>query len=193
VGEDNCYADVHFEGEKPPALYALDDDPRQIYRCSLSKIFAPGVRLGYVYARPPMLERILAKRHDAGPNTLAAAIVTRYLDGRLWQHCETATAARRATRDAMLEALERHLGNAGSWSRPVGGLFIGGRLPEGTDLDRLEGEAAALGVKFARGANFQIHNDDVPYIRLAFGFPRVDDIHEGIRRLGEAIARLASG
>ena len=59
VVEDNCYGDVHFEGEKEPALYALDDSPDVIYLCSLSKIFGPGVRLGYLHARPPMLERIL--------------------------------------------------------------------------------------------------------------------------------------
>ncbi|MCZ6871006.1 MAG: PLP-dependent aminotransferase family protein, partial [Gammaproteobacteria bacterium] len=66
VVEDNCYADVHFEGDKPSALYALDDSPSQIYICSLSKIFGPGVRLGYLFARPPMLEQLLARRHDAG-------------------------------------------------------------------------------------------------------------------------------
>ena len=60
--EDNCYADVHYEGAVEPALFALDDDPRHIYLGSLSKILAPGFRLGYVYARPPMLEQILARR-----------------------------------------------------------------------------------------------------------------------------------
>jgi len=53
--EDNCYGDVHYEGPVAPAIYALDDDPRHIYLCSLSKILAPGLRLGYLLARPPML------------------------------------------------------------------------------------------------------------------------------------------
>ena len=47
--EDNCYADVHYEGPMEPALYALDDDPNIIYLCSLSKILDPGFRLGYIY------------------------------------------------------------------------------------------------------------------------------------------------
>ena len=68
--EDNCYGDVHFDGDKPPAFYTLDNSSNQIYLCSLSKIFAPGIRLGYLYARPPMLDRLLQRRHDAGPNTL---------------------------------------------------------------------------------------------------------------------------
>ena len=74
VIEDNCYGDVHYEGPVEPALYSLDDDPNQIYLCSLSKILAPGFRLGYLLARPPMLERILARRHDAGSNTLSAFV-----------------------------------------------------------------------------------------------------------------------
>ena len=55
VVEDNCYGDVHFEGPEEPALYALDDSPDVLYIGSLSKILGPGVRLGYLLARPPML------------------------------------------------------------------------------------------------------------------------------------------
>ena len=131
IVEDNCYGDVHYDGGKPPALYAMDDYPDQIYLCSLSKIFAPGVRLGYVLVRPPLLDRILARRHDAGPNTLAAAIAAEYLEPDLWGHVERANAALRVKRDAMLAALEAHLGNYCSWSRPAGGLFIWVRLPDG--------------------------------------------------------------
>ena len=74
IVEDNCYADVHYEGEIEPAIFALDDNPNHIYLGSLSKILAPGFRLGYIYARPPMLEKIQARRHDAGANYLSAAI-----------------------------------------------------------------------------------------------------------------------
>ena len=82
--EDNCYADVHYEGPLEPALYALDDDPNIIYLCSLSKILAPGFRLGYIYSKPPMLERLLARRSDAGSNSLAAAITAEfYKDGKI--------------------------------------------------------------------------------------------------------------
>jgi len=193
VVEDNCYADVHFEGEKPPALYALDDGPNQIYICSLSKIFAPGVRLGYLAAAPDMLERLLVHRNDAGPNTLAAAITAGYLEGRLWEHVEMANAALKIKRDAMLEALESELGNLCSWSRPIGGLFIWVRLPDDVDPGHLQEVAAAHEVSFAHGSNFHIHGDAGPYIRLAFGFPAVDEIREGIARLGVAVREARGG
>jgi 2-aminoadipate transaminase len=192
VVEDNCYADVHFEGDKPPALYALDDDPRHIYLCSLSKIFAPGVRLGYFTAAPAMLERILAQRHDAGPNTLAAAITHEYLQGRLWQHVEMISAALKVKRDAMLAGLETHLGNLCSFSHPVGGLFIWVRLPDDVDPGRLQEVAAERDVSFAHGSNFHIRGDAGPYIRLAFGFPTVAEIETGMARLGDSV-RAARG
>jgi 2-aminoadipate transaminase len=187
VVEDNCYGDVHFDGDKPPALYSLDDSPRQIYICSLSKIFAPGVRLGYVTAAPEMIERILAQRHDAGPNTLAAAITHAYLKDRLWDHIETANVGLKAKRDAMLGALETHLGNLCSISPPVGGLFIWVRLPDDLDPGHLLEVANRHDVNFAHGSTFHIHSDAGPYIRLAFGFPSVAEIETGIERLGIAV------
>ena len=187
VVEDNCYGDVHYDGEKPPALYALDDYPNQVYIGSLSKIFAPGVRLGYVVAPPPLLDRILARRHDAGPNTLSAAITTEYLGPDLWGHVERANTALRVKRDAMLAALETHLGNQCSWSRPVGGLFIWVRLPDGLDVEALAAEAAARGVAFKPGSEYHVAGSEVPFLRLAFGFPDAETIETGIARLGESI------
>ena len=187
VVEDNCYGDVHYDGEKPPALYAMDDYPEQIYLCSLSKIFAPGVRLGYIVARPPLLGRILARRHDAGPNTLSAAITTEYLEPDLWGHVERANAALKAKRDAMLAALEAHLGNYCSWSRPVGGLFIWVRLPDGLDTEALAAAAAERGVAYKPGSEYHVAGREIPFIRLAFGFPEIGAIETGIARLGESI------
>ena len=188
VVEDNCYADVHYEGEKVPALYALDDGPRQVYLCSLSKIFAPGVRLGYLTASSSELfDRIMERRHDAGPNTLAAAVTAEYLGDRLWEHVEMANRALKVKRDAMLEALEAGLGNSCSWSRPPGGMFIWVRLPEGSDLDRIEALAEEREVSISQGGHFHVDGGGGPCIRLAFGFARVPDIHEGIARLARCI------
>ena len=188
VVEDNCYGDVHFDGEKVPALYALDEGPRQVYLGSLSKIFAPGVRLGYLTASSDALfERIVGRRHDAGPNTLAAAITAEYLGERLWDHVEMANRALREKRDAMLAALEAELGNTCSWSHPPGGLFIWVRLPEGSDPDCIEALAAEQEVSFSQGSLFHVAGGGDACIRLAFGFARVPDIHEGIARLARCI------
>jgi aspartate/methionine/tyrosine aminotransferase len=104
--EDNCYGDVTYESTKPPAFYALDDYDQQVYICSLSKILAPGVRLGYFMAPPKLFRRVLNRRHDAGSNTLAASIVAEYLRSGVWSHCDEQNATFKHKRDLLSRALD---------------------------------------------------------------------------------------
>ena len=87
----------------------------------------------------------------------------------------------------MLEALESSVGNACSWSHPVGGLFIWVRIPDDVSMDALEQQASERGVGFARGSSFYFHDEEIPYIRLAFGFPTEANIRAGIPELGAAL------
>ena len=185
--EDNCYGDVHYEGEVAPAIYALDDDPRHIYLCSLSKILAPGLRLGYLLARPPMLEKIMARRHDAGSNTLAAAIVAEFYRDGIWEHTRLGNEALKKKRDLTLAGLEAELADICVWSRPVGGLFIWVRVPEDVDGKRLLTLANERGFHFLPGISFHYQNAKVPYLRLAFGHLTADQIREGIPVLARCI------
>jgi len=185
--EDNCYADVHYSGAKPPAFYALDDYENQIYLCSLSKIFAPGVRLGYFMAPPKLFRRVLSRRHDAGSNTLAASIVAEYLSGGLWAHCDEQNAALAAKRNLLLEMLGHELRDLCVWSEPAGGLFLWLRFPDDVDRDRLQSLADAHGFRFARGRAFQVGNEDAPFLRLAFGHVPAAAIREGIPILARCI------
>ena len=189
VVEDNCYADVHFEGEVPPSLYTLEGGENVIYLCSLSKIFAAGLRIGYLYARPPMLEHITARRFDAGHSVLAASVAAAYLDdGELWRHVEEHNAALRLKRDALLESLDQHLDGTCTWRAPIGGLFLWLGLPPDTDLDLLEKRAGERNVLFMRGAHFHIDGTDLPWVRLAFGYPTVEEIQRGIPLLADSIS-----
>ncbi len=185
--EDNCYGDVHYTGDKPPAFYALDDYENQIYLCSLSKIFAPGVRLGYFSAPPALFRRVLNRRHDAGSNTLAASIVAEYLGEGLWQHCAQQNAVLGGKRDLLLDMLGTHLADLCCWSEPAGGLFLWLRFPDDVDPDKLQALADARGFKYARGRAFQVANEDAPFLRLAFGHVPDAAIREGIPVLAQCI------
>ena len=193
VLEDNCYGDVHFEGPKEQSLYALDDDPRHVYLCSLSKILGPGVRVGYLLARPPMLERLLDRRYDGGNSLLAACILAEFFRDQLWDHVERTNAALKEKRDAVFAGLQETVGDTCSWSRPVGGLFIWVRLPEGVDTGRLAELAGERNVRYARGSAFHIRGEDIPYLRLAFGHCSLADIREGIPLLAQCIEQAATG
>ena len=187
VVDDNCYGDVHFEGAKEPSLYALDDSPNIIYICSLSKILGPGVRVGYVVARPPMLGRLLDHRFDGGNSLLASSICAHYFRDRLWDHIERNNAILKEKRDAVFTGLEQSVGDICTWSRPVGGLFIWVEFPDDVDRNKLMALCAERNIMVARGQGFHIHREDVPAIRLAFGYAALEDIQEGVPLLGECI------
>jgi 2-aminoadipate transaminase len=185
--EDNCYADVHYEGPIEPALFAIDDDPNHIYLGSLSKILAPGLRLGYVYARPPMLEKILARRHDAGSNYLAAAITAEFYREGIGAHLDVTNPVLKNKRDLTTAGLAAELDDICRWSNPVGGLFIWVRLPNDVDRPKLYNLATGRGVNYLPGTAFHYQNRNKPYLRLAFGHLTEAQITDGIPILAQCI------
>lgn len=187
IVEDNCYADVHYEGPIEPAIFALDDSPNQIYLGSLSKILAPGFRLGYIYARPPMLEKILARRHDAGSNYLAAAIAAEFYKDGIEAHANVTNPVLKHKRDLTTGGLEAELDDICVWSNPVGGLFIWVRLPDDVDRPKLYELAQSRGFNYLPGVSFHYQNRNKPYLRLAFGHLSEDQITEGIPVLAQCI------
>ncbi len=187
VVEDNCYGDVHFEGEVIPSMFAMDEGDNHIYIGSLSKIFAPGVRLGYLYAREPYFTRIVGKRFDAGSNYFAAAVLAEFYKDGIGDHGKATIPALKQKRDLLIAGLEEQLDDICVWSRPVGGLFLWLRLPEDTDMEKLVKVANERNVFFATGADFHVDRSARPYIRLAFGHVQDELIVEGVPVLAQAI------
>jgi 2-aminoadipate transaminase len=187
IVEDNCYADVHYEGPIEPALFTLDPNPDHIYLGSLSKILAPGFRLGYIYARPPMLQRILARRHDAGSNYLASAIAAEFYKDGIAEHAAVTNPVLRIKRDLTTAGLAAELEDICAWSNPQGGLFVWVRMPDDVDRPKLSQLAAEHGVAFLPGVAFHYQNRNKPFLRLAFGHLREDQIIEGIPVLARCI------
>ena len=187
IVEDNCYADVHYEGEVEPAIYALDDNPNHIYLCSLSKILGPGLRLGYLIARPPMLEKILARRHDNGSNYLAAAITAEFYKDGIWEHAAYTNPILKIKRDLTLDGLDKELSDICEWSKPIGGLFVWVRMPDDVDRKKLSELASERGVHYLPGIAFHYETKNVPYLRLAFGHLEDDTIRDGIPILAKCI------
>ncbi len=189
IVEDNCYGDVHYEGVVPPALFAIDDDPRHIYLGSLSKILAPGFRLGYFLARPPMLERILARRHDAGPNTLAAAIAAEFYADGIDAHCAISNPPLHRKLQRLTQCLDAELGDLCRFSDPAGGLFLWLRYPDDVDQKRLWALAETAGVRFLPGISFHYAAAKAPFLRLAFGHLTEATIAAGVPILADCIRR----
>ena len=146
VCEDNPYGLLRFDGEPQPTLYRLDGGDYVLYLGTFSKILSPGIRIGWVVAPPPVLEKIgLGKQAaDLCTSTLTQYFVREYFaEGRWREYVDDLIEIYRARRDAMLEALERHFPPAGRLD-PARGRPL--RLGDAAGLhrhDRPAGQGAA--------------------------------------------------
>ena len=191
VVEDHCYADLVFQTDPvPPNLYHLDEGGRVVYVGSFSKILGPGVRQGYFMAPEALQQRIMANKMDGGTNALASMIVAEYLGDHLWDHIREVNEVMKARKDALVESLATHFSDLGEevwWTDPPGGMFVWVRIPAATDTRKALQLAAGRGVYYSLGQSFSAANEDIPYLRIAFGFPTIEDIREGVPILAECI------
>ena len=188
--EDDCYVDLRYDGEPVASIHSLDDTDRVMYVGSFSKIIAPGMRMGYLTAPEPVLERVRGIKSGGGVNQFAAMAVHRYSSTHLERHISEANTVLRAKRDAMLAALGENLGSSATWSSPDGGLYVWLRMPEEADLVKVRETALDADVGYQPGPMFA--PDGVSgrnYARLCFGYNAPEEIHEGIARLAEVFDR----
>ncbi len=189
--EDNPYGQLRFEGEPLPTLYSLDDDDNVIYLGTFSKIISPGIRLGWLVAPPPVLQKLnLGKQAaDLCPSTLAQKIVNRYFRDFHWRdYVEKTTAIYRRRRDAMLAALAEYFPPEAEWTQPRGGFYIWVTLPEYLDTtDLLALAIEQEQVAFVPGAGAYMDGSGANHMRLAFCAVAEDRIEEGIKRLAKVI------
>ena len=189
IVEDDTYGDISFEPLTERAVYALAEPGRVMYIGSFSKILGPGIRLGFFIAPQSIATRLMAWKIDCGSSALAQMIAAEYFKSNLWEHVEEGRLAVKDKRNVLLDALESEFGAVPGmhWSRPDGGLFVWMKLPEDVDRARLQELAAARHITYATGQAFHAHNQDVAYLRLAFGWIAREDIQEGVRLLAECV------
>jgi 2-aminoadipate transaminase len=190
VLEDNPYGLLRYEGEPPTPLLSLDGGVYVMYLGTFSKILSPGIRLGWVVAPPPVLEKInLGKQAaDLCTSTLSQLMVQAYFaEGRWRDYVESLTEIYRGRRDTMLDALADHFPPQADWTRPSGGLFIWATLPDFIDTTDLLARALHENVAFVPGEAAFLDGRGRSSMRLNFSGSDEDAIREGIRRIGEVV------
>jgi 2-aminoadipate transaminase len=190
VLEDNPYGMLRYEGEPLPPLRSLDGGVFVMYLGTFSKILSPGIRLGWVVAPPPVLEKInLGKAaSDLCTSTLSQLMVHAYFEEARWRdYVEALTELYRDRRDTMLDALAEFFPREAEWTRPQGGMFIWATLPEFIDTTDLLARALRENVAFVPGSGAYLDGRGRSSMRLNFSASDGDDIREGIRRIGEVI------
>lgn len=194
VLEDDPYGRLRYSGEHLPALSSLPEAKHWIYLGTSSKILAPGMRVAWlVCPDEAMFERLIPAKQAADLHTASFTqrAVFRYVSrpGVLEEHVAKLTKVYMSRRDAMHEALKRHLPDGCEWNVPDGGLFLWATLPQAIDTLALLRLAAERQVAFVPGAPFWVGQVVKNTMRLNFSNASEERIEEGIARLGEAIRR----
>lgn len=190
IVEDNPYGLLRFEGAREPTLRSLDPE-NVIYVGTVSKVFSPGVRVGWAVAEPGVLQRlILAKEAaDLCGSSFTMLVTERYLEGDRWQdNLRGLVETYRTRRDAMLAALREHFPADASWTEPAGGFFVWVTLPDYFDTQAMLAAAVERRVAYVPGTAFYPDGRGRDKMRLAFCYPTEDEINEGVRRLGLLLA-----
>ena len=193
VVEDNPYGLLRYEEEEEALdpLYKLDGGDYVIYLGTLSKILSPGIRLGWLCAPPPVMEKIVLGKQatDLCTSTLTQYFVAEYFaEGRWREYVSDLIGIYRHRRDTMLEALDRHFPTQATWTRPGGGLFVWATLPDYLDTTDLLAKALRREVAFVPGAAAYLDGSGSNAMRLNFSGSKPEQISEGIRRIGQVIA-----
>ena len=191
IVEDNPYGLLRYEGDAPPTLFHLEGGDYVIYLGTLSKILSPGIRLGWLCAPPPVMEKIVLGKQasDLCTSTLTQYFVREYFaEGRWREYVETLRGIYRERRDAMLAALERFFPEGATWSVPAGGLFCWVTLPEFIDTTDLLAKALRENVAFVPGAAAYVDGRGGSSMRLNFSASDSAEIEEGVRRIGRVIS-----
>jgi DNA-binding transcriptional MocR family regulator len=187
--EDNPYGLLDFTGEQLPSLREMDPD-RVIYLGTLSKIFSPGVRIGWVAAPAPIRNKLtlLKETADLSQSNLTQYVAERWLATQPWlEQVKQFRELYRERCDAMLDELALELPDDCSWSTPTGGFFVWLRLPDGMDSKELLPSALRARVAYVPGRAFYADGSGAREMRLSFCFPTSDSIREGVRRLAGVI------
>jgi 2-aminoadipate transaminase len=186
VFEDDCYADLIWDGERPPALYAMSTNGGVIHIGSFSKSIAPALRVGFIVAPWDAMSRMLALKTDAGSGALEQMVLAEYCAPHFTTHVPKLTKGLRAKLDTLMEALNEQFGTSAEFEDPKGGIFLWVKLPDNVDTLKLYQAALAAGVAINPGPEW---STDKAYgksrMRLCFASPSTDEIREGVAALAE--------
>jgi 2-aminoadipate transaminase len=186
IFEDDCYADLIWNGERPPAIYAMSGSGGVIHIGSFSKSIAPALRVGFIVAPWELMSHMLALKTDAGSGALEQMVLAEYCAPHFATHVPKLTKGLRAKLDTLMEALNEQFGTAAEFEDPKGGIFLWVKLPDNVDTLKLYQSALAAGVAINPGPEWSTDKaHGKSWMRLCFASPPHEQIREGVAKLAE--------
>jgi 2-aminoadipate transaminase len=190
IFEDDCYADLIWDGRRPPAIYAMSKRGGVIHIGSFSKSIAPALRVGFIVAPWELLSRMLPLKTDAGSGALEQMVLAEYCAAHFTAHVPELTRGLRAKLETMMESFAEQFGTAAEFTDPKGGIFLWVKLPDEVDTLKLAQAAQAAGIAINPGHEWSPDKAyGRPRMRLCFGHPSKQTIREGIAALADVCRR----
>jgi len=193
--EDDPYSDLRYQGDRLPPIKSLAPD-NVVYVTTLSKTFAPGLRLGICVAPEIIRHWLVIARQgvDLHTSTWNQALAAEYIGGgHLERQLPRILSLYRPRQQAMIEALDRHMPEDFTWTKPDGGMFVWVRGSDGLDMEKVYGRAVARGVAFVPGKFFYVHHEDgAATLRMNFTAADPATIDRAVSLIAEAIAEELS-
>ncbi|MCX6381669.1 MAG: PLP-dependent aminotransferase family protein [Armatimonadetes bacterium] len=188
--EDDAYHDLRHSGESLPSVTSLARNPYAVYTGTFSKIVAPGLRVGYLYAQPELVNRLtqLKQITDLHSNSLSQRIVYQFCE-RDWLNpqIEAQNRVYSSRRKALLAALAENLTGVAKWTEPEGGMFVLLSLPDSFNTKNLLVKAMERGVVYVPAESFYPNGGGESALRLNFVSATEEAIQRGIVVLTEVI------
>jgi 2-aminoadipate transaminase len=186
IFEDDCYADLTWDGKRPPAIHALAKRGGVIHIGSFSKSIAPALRVGFVVAPWELLSRMLPLKTDAGSGAVEQMLLAEYCTPHFASHVPVLTRALQAKCEIMMEAFAEQFGTAAEFEVPKGGIFLWVKLPDEVDTLKLAQAAATAGIAINPGHEWSPDKAyGRPRMRLCFGNPSHQTIRDGVAALAD--------
>lgn len=192
VIEDDYDHEVHFEGRPVLPLASADRSGVVVYIGTLSKILAPGLRIGFVVAPRPLLSRLVAIRNFVdrqGDLAVERAVAELMEEGEVERHARRVRRIYEARRDALVDALQTELGTFTHVDLPSGGMALWVRVSPEIDLDAWTDRAKERGVVVHPGRYYAFDGRSRPYFRAGFALLDEDELRAAIRALRAALPR----
>lgn len=186
--EDNPYGLLGFHSDPLPAIHSFSPEG-VVYLGSVSKMFAPGMRIGWALAPHAIRAKLILASEAAilSPGMFGQMFLSSYLNNYDWYGQVKVYRAMYAERcKAMLDALDEYMPEC-SWTKPVGGFYTWVTLPEGLNARSMLPRAVKAQVAYVSGTAFYYDGRGTDHMRLSFCYPEPDRIREGIRRLAGVV------
>jgi len=192
VVEDDYDDAFHYDGRPVMPLASLDRAGVVVYVGTFSKVFAPGLRMGYVVAPPAALDRLAAHREFLdihGDAAMEAALAELLDESEVQRHVRRVKRIYERRRDLLAELLSREFGDALAFTVPAGGVALWARVAAGLDAEAWAQRAMARGVAFLTARRFAFDGRARPFARFGFASLNDGELREAVRRL--AASRMA--